>query len=64
MVKAALTFSMTPQRLYLAQRSFGRRRPFLGAAAAPAPAPLISDDLKLFAMTYIAGFVFVSLYLS
>ena len=42
---------------------FGRRQPFLTEAVA-APAPGTSDDLKLFAMTYCAGFVFVTLFLA
>jgi hypothetical protein len=54
---------MTTRRLPFDPRSFGRRQPFLGAAVA-APAPAISDDLKLFSMTYLTGFVFVLLYLS
>jgi hypothetical protein len=62
MVKTALTISMTTRRLPFAQRSFGRGRPFL-ADAAMAPAPAISEDVKLFATTYAAGFLFVCLYL-
>jgi hypothetical protein len=62
MVKTALTISMTTRRLQSGQRSFGRRRPFLGEAVA-VPTPAISEDMKLFALTYLAGFVFVSLYL-
>ena len=62
MVKTALTSSMTAQRLPFDPRSFGRRRPFVGAAAAPAPA--IGDDLKLFLLTYLAGFAVVFLYLA
>ena len=62
MVKTALTIPMTTPRLHIAQRSFGRGRPFL-AEAATAPAPAISDDVKLFATTYAAGFLFVWLYL-
>ena len=50
--------SMTTRRLPFDPRSFGRRQPFL-ADAATAPAPAISEDLKLFATTYIAGFAFV-----
>jgi hypothetical protein len=50
----------TPRRL---QRStpwhFGRRRP-LAAAAEPVPASRIGDDLRLFAATFAAGFLFVS----
>ncbi len=63
MVKTALTISMTTPRPHFDPRTFGRRRPFLGEALA-APAPAVSDDLKLFAMTYIAGFAFVFLYLA
>jgi hypothetical protein len=63
MVKTALTFSMKTRHLPFGPRAFGRRRPFVTAAVAP-PAPALSDDLKLFLMTYAAGFLFVSLYLS
>ena len=64
MVKTALTNSMNtlsqPQR----QRSFGRRRPFAAhAIAAPAPT-MLGDNLKLFATTYAAGFLFVTLFLA
>jgi hypothetical protein len=44
-------------------RRFGRRQPFLMDAAA-LPAPALSDDLKLFLMTYLAGFVIVSIFLA
>lgn len=54
---------MTPQRSPFDPRSFGRRRPFVGQAIA-APAPAVNEDVKLFAMTYIAGFAFVFLYLA
>ena len=65
MVNTALTVSMTTRRPAFDPRGFGRRQPFVGAAvAAPAPAPALSDDLKLFATTYVAGFAFVFLYLS
>ena len=63
MVKTALTMSMTTRRLPFDPRSFGRREPFR-AEAATAPAPAISDDLKLFATTYVAGFAFVLLFLA
>ena len=43
-------------------RSFGRG-PNWVLAALPAR-PAISDDLKLFATTFIAGFVFVSMLLA
>jgi hypothetical protein len=54
---------MTTTHLNANPRSFGRRRPFLSEAAA-APRPAIGDDLKLFAVTWFAGFVFVSIYLA
>ncbi len=54
---------MTTRHLHLNPRSFGRRRPFLSEAVA-APRPAIGDDLKLFALTWLAGFVFVSIYLA
>ena len=54
---------MTTTHLHLNPRSFGRRQPFLSEAVA-APTPAIGDDLKLFALTYFAGFLFVSLYLA
>ena len=44
-------------------RRFGRRRPFASEAAVVA-APAVSDDLKLFAATYAAGFLFVSIFLA
>jgi hypothetical protein len=64
MVKTALTISMTAQRSPFDPRSFGRRRPFVGAVTATATAPAISDDLKLFALTYLAGFAVVFAYLA
>lgn len=63
MVKTALTISMTTKRLPFQPRTFGRRPPFMGDAVA-SPAPVLSDDLRLFAATYCAGFVFVSLFLA
>ena len=44
-------------------RRFGRRQPFLIEAAAM-PAPVLSDDMKLFLMTYLAGFLIVSIFLA
>ena len=41
-------------------RQFGRR-PVVRAVAAPAAAPAPSDDLRLFAATFAAGFLFVSI---
>ncbi len=43
-------------------RSFGRG-PSRIVAAAKAPAP-VSEDFKLFATTFLAGFVFVSMLLA
>jgi hypothetical protein len=39
-------------------RRFGRRTAVVAVAMPQAPA--ISDDLKLFAMTFLGGFLFVS----
>lgn len=64
MVKTALTISMTARPLPQHTRSFGRRRPFAAQAiAAPAPT-MLGDNLKLFATTYAAGFLFVTLFLA
>ena len=63
MVKIALRISMITRRLDSGPLAFGRRPPFLREAVA-APAPGVSDDLKLFALTYCAGFVFVTLFLA
>jgi hypothetical protein len=54
---------MSTRRLDSGPLAFGRRQPFLAEVAA-APAPGMSDDLKLFALTYCAGFVFVTLFLA
>jgi len=40
-------------------RRFGRRPP--PAAAIARPQPSISNDLKLFAVTFLGGFLFVSI---
>ena len=54
---------MTTRSLPVARRPFGRRQPFaLGAAVAPRPA--IGDDIKLFAGTFAAGFLFVTVFLA
>lgn len=45
-------FAMHPKR-------FGKG-PVRAMAKAPAPPARLGDDLKLFAMTFAAGFVFVS----
>lgn len=63
MVKTALTISMTARPLPQRSLSFGRRQPFAGAAAAPAPSAL-GDNMRLFAATYAAGFLFVTLFLA
>ncbi len=63
MVKTALTISMNALSQPRRTRGFGRRRPFVEAAAAPAPA-LADDNLKLFATTYAAGFLFVTLFIA
>jgi hypothetical protein len=44
--------------------SFGRRALFVLEEPATAPAFRISDDLKLFAVTFLGGFVFVSILLA
>ena len=54
---------MITRRLALQPATFGRRQPFVTDAPA-APAPLLSDDLKLFALTYCAGVLFVSVFLA
>ena len=54
---------MITRRLAFEPLAFGRREPFLTEGAA-APAARLSDDLKLFALTYVAGFVFVSIFLA
>ena len=54
---------MISRRIALEPLSFGRRRPFVTHAVA-APAPRLSDDLKLFALTYLAGFLGVSIFLA
>jgi len=63
MVNKSLTLSMTSRQLPSRTLAFGRRRPFAAEAAAM-PAPAIGEDLKLFAATYAAGFLFVSIFLA
>ena len=43
----------------LSQRRFGRRP--VRALAVPAPQSNLGDDLRLFAATFAAGFLFVSI---
>ena len=54
---------MTTRGLPVRARPFGRRQPFTSEAAVM-PAPALSDDLKLFAGTFLAGFLFVSVFLA
>ena len=63
MVNTALTSSMMTRRLQFDPRAFGRRQPFASEAAVAAPQSL-SDDLKLFALTWLAGFLAVSIFLA
>ena len=48
------------------RRHFGRRMVPLQATAMAAPAPQSSlgDDLRLFAMTFAGGFLFMAVYLA
>jgi len=52
---------MTTRGLPVRARPFGRRQPFTGEAAAM---PALGDDLKLFAGTFLAGFLFASVFLA
>ena len=61
MVNTALTSSMTARPIH--PRTFGRRRPFVAQAIA-AERPALSDDLKLFGLTWLAGFLAVSIFLA
>jgi hypothetical protein len=63
MVNTALTSSMTTRRLQLDPRAFGRRQPFQIDVLTAAPQRL-SDDFKLFALTWLAGFLTVSIFLA
>lgn len=44
-------------------RSFGRRVKFVPDGAAGTIGSPLSADLRLFAMTFVAGFLFVSIFL-
>jgi len=44
----------------LQRRRFGRRRAFPARMPMPTPATRLSDDLRLFASTFAAGFLFVA----
>ena len=53
------------QAIGIDPRTFGRGlQRDLGPPVAPISRPLFSDDLKLFAATFLGGFVFVSVYLA
>ena len=49
----------TRYALAIDPRRFGRR-PVATAVAAPLPASTLGDDLRLFAVTFAGGFLFVS----
>ena len=49
----------TRNTLAIDPREFGRRLPM--AAAIPVPASGLGEDLRLFAVTFAAGFLFVSI---
>ena len=49
-------------RTLVQHRTFGRRG--AAAAAVPQPAARPSDDLRLFAWTFAAGFVFMTVFLA
>ena len=44
-------------------RLFGRGRRLVAQAEAAAAAPTLSDDARLFAATFAAGFLFVSVFI-
>ena len=43
-------------------RTFGRGKPYVLAAAEPSPQ--LSDDLRIFALTFAGGFLFMAVYLA
>ncbi len=47
-----------------APRPFGRRQPAFARAAESLAAPALSDELRLFALTFVGGFLFMSVYLA
>lgn len=55
---------LAPTRFATARAGFGRGPTRVIAAAAPGPAFRLGDDVKLFATTFAAGFLFVSLLLA
>ena len=61
-----MAFNLSPMRnarsaIALDPRSFGRARPWLLEPAGDASSWSMSEDLKLFASTFAAGFLFVSI---
>ncbi|MGH6707115.1 MAG: hypothetical protein ACREB1_09940 [Sphingomicrobium sp.] len=44
-------------------RVLGRARPYAFVAAEPAPSS-ITDDLRIFALTFAGGFLFMAIYLA
>ena len=54
---------MMTSRLIARHRTFGRRAVPLSSGIA-APAPSIGDDARLFAMTFLGGFLFMTVYLA
>ena len=65
MVKTALRIAMSTRRFdSTLSRGFGRRRPFVHAAAAPAPTAMLSDDTRLFLLNFAGGFLFMAVYLA
>jgi hypothetical protein len=63
MVKAALRISMIARHFHARPRNFGRRQPFVFDTAIAAR-PSLGGDIKLFAATYLAGFLTVSIFLA
>lgn len=55
---------MQPVRPVTSPPVFGRGPVRVLAVAAPAPAIRLSDEVKLFATTFAAGFLFVSLFIA
>ena len=45
-------------------RNFGRGRPYLVSAAADVPQGGIAQDLRMFALTFAGGFLFMTVYLA
>jgi hypothetical protein len=43
-------------------RTFGRAKPYVVAGAEPASQ--LADDLRIFALTFVGGFLFMAIYLA